>query len=76
MGRSTIEVNVDPDTADIFAGVSAAEKDKLSLLWSVLVHEYAKCPTPLRNLMDEIGEAARSRGLTAAELESILHAGG
>jgi hypothetical protein len=76
MARSTIKVSVDPDTADIFAGATAEEKDKLSLLWSVLLREYKSCPTPLKKLMDEIGKRARARGLTAEELESILHAAG
>ena len=76
MARSTIKVSVDTDTAGIFAGATAEEKDKLSLLWSVLLHEYKSCPKPLKKLMDEIGEKARVRGLTTEELESILHAVG
>ena len=51
MARSTIKVSVDPDTADIFAGATAEEKDKLSLLWSVLLHEYKSCPKPLKKLI-------------------------
>ena len=76
MGRSTVEVRVDAETADVLAGASPQEREKLSLLWAVLVREYKSCPTALQGLMDEIGEKARARGLTAAKLESILHAPG
>ena len=76
MARSTIKVRVDDDTAGIFTGASAEERDKLSLLWSVLLHEYKTRRTSLQKLMDEIGEKARARGLTARDLESILHAEG
>jgi hypothetical protein len=76
MSRSSIEVKVDAETAGVLAGVSREDKDKLSMLWAVLVHEYRSSPTALQGLMDEIGAKARSRGLTAAKLESILHAAG
>ncbi len=36
---------------------------------------YTAAPSALGKLMDEIGNKAEERGLTAEELESILHAG-
>jgi hypothetical protein len=45
------------------------------VLWGVLIREYQAAPSSLGKLMDEIGNKAEERGLTAEELESILHAG-
>ncbi len=67
-------MEVDADTAVIYQGVPAEDRGKLYVLWAVLLRDYQACPTPLRQLMDDIGGKARSCGLTSAKLESILHA--
>jgi hypothetical protein len=74
MATTVINMEVDTDTAVIYQGVPAEDRGKLSVLWAVLLREYQACPTSLRQLMDDIGRKARSRGLTPAKLESILHA--
>lgn len=73
MPTTTINMEVDSDTAVIYQAVPPEDRGKLSVLWAVLLREYKECPTPLRQLMDEIGRKAQSRGLTPAKVESILH---
>ena len=73
MATATINLKLDADAASVLKGASREDRDKLCLLVSLVLQEYKSCPTPLQELMDEIGRKARSRGLTAAKLESILH---
>ena len=47
---------------------------KLRLLLSLWLREFAVSPRPLKVIMDEISEKARSRGLTPEILESLLNA--
>ena len=72
MATATISMQLDADTALMFEQAPKEDKDKLCLLWSVLVREYEAAPGSLRSLMDQIGNRARQRGLTAEKLESIL----
>ncbi len=71
---TTITMELDADTANIFERAAPEDRNKLCALWSVLLREYRASPVPLLRLMDDIGERARSRGLTPAKLESILDA--
>jgi hypothetical protein len=72
---TTIHVEIDEATAGIYTAAPQEDRNRLSVLWGVLVREYQAAPSALSKLMDEIGSKAEERGLTADELESILHAG-
>ena len=72
MTTATINVQVDTATASVFASVPEEDRNKLSSLWGVLVHEYQVAEAPLQKLMDELGAKAKSRGLTPDTLASIL----
>ncbi len=72
---TTINMEIDETTANIYTAAPAEDRNRLSVLWGVLIREYQAAPTSLGKLMDEIGNKAEERGLTAEELESILHAG-
>lgn len=75
MATTMINMEVESDVAAFYEDAPPEDRSKLSALWTVLLREYRTCPTPLLQLMDEIGAKARSRGLTPGVLESILHAG-
>ena len=74
MTTATINMKLDADTASIFTEAPAEDRNKLCVLWSVLLREYKAAPMPLSKLMDQIGARAKARGLTADKLESILDA--
>lgn len=72
---TTINMDIDETTAGIYTAAPREDQNRLSVLWGVLVREYQAAPSAISNLMNEIGSKAEERGLTADELESILHAG-
>ncbi len=72
---TTIHMEIDEATAGIYTAAPTEDRNRLSVLWGVLVREYQAAPSALTQLMDEIGSHAEERGLTTAELESILYAG-
>jgi len=74
MTTTTINMKLDADTASIFTDAPGEDRNKLCVLWSVLLREYKAAPMPLSKLMDQLGAKAKARGLTADKLESILDA--
>ena len=74
MAQATIRMTMDSETADIFSAAPAKDKNKLRLLWSILLREYQSSPKPVLRVMDQIAARAKGRGLTADRLESILRA--
>jgi hypothetical protein len=71
---STISIEVDANAARAFREASAEEQRKLQLLLSLRLRELtAGPPRPLKEIMDEIGTEAETRGLTPEILESLLH---
>ena len=74
MTTATINMKLDADTASIFTKAPAEDRNKLCVLWSVLLREYKAAPMPLSELMAQIGARAKARGLTTDKLESILDA--
>ncbi len=70
---ATINVQVDTDTASAFAAAPEEDRNKLSSLWGVLVHEYQSAARPFQNVMDDLGRNAKARGLTPKKLASILN---
>jgi hypothetical protein len=74
MGTDTISIEVDADAARAFREAPAEEQRKLQLLLSLRLRELTSGPVrPLKEIMDEIGREAESRGLTPEILESLLH---
>ena len=74
MTTETISIEVDAETARVFAAASAEERRKLQLLLGLRLRELTMAPArPLRQIMDEIGARAAAQGLTPELLESLLH---
>ncbi len=71
---TTISMEIDESTAGIYTSAPPEDRNRLSVLWGVLIREYQAAPSALTRLMDEIGSRAEERGLTPEKLESILHA--
>lgn len=74
MSTATINMRLDATTVSIFKAAPAEDRDKLCVLWSVLLREYKAAPVPLRKLMDQIGARAKTRGLTDDKLKAVLDA--
>ena len=74
MTTATINMKLDADTAGIFTKAPVEDRNKLCVLWSVLLREYKAAPMPLSKLMDQVGARAKARGFTTDKLESILDA--
>lgn len=72
---TTINMEIDEATAGIFTAAPAEDRNRLCVLWGILIREYQAAPSALGKLMDEIGTRSEKRGLTQEELDSILHAG-
>lgn len=72
--KTSIKMELDADTAGIYASAPPEDRNRLCVLWGVLLREYRAAPSALGKLMDEIGSRAEERGLTPEELDSILHA--
>jgi hypothetical protein len=72
MSMSLIQMQLDDDAVRIYQKASQTDKRKLNLLLSMWLREYGAPEMPLADLMDEISDSARSRGLTPEILESLL----
>ena len=73
MATETVTLPIDSEAAQAFKAVSSEEREKLGVLLSAWLKEYAKSDNAsLKRAMDEMGERARRRGLTPEILESIL----
>ena len=73
MVTEPITLQIEVDAARAFRSASPDEQEKLQILMSVLMKEYAKTNSPsLKQTMEEIGESAREKGLTPELLDSIL----
>jgi hypothetical protein len=66
-------IPLDSETAQIYTQASTEDKQKLRLLLSLWLREYAVPPRPLKKIMDEISDKAQARGLTTETLELLLH---
>ena len=73
METATINMEMDADTASIFSEATTEDRNKLCVLWGVILREYKMAPTPLRKLMSELSAKVKARGLTPDELDSILN---
>lgn len=73
MQNETITLQVDADTALAFQAASPKDKEKVSLLFSLLLKNYYQSKQrSFLQLIDEISENAQRRGLTPEILDEIL----
>jgi len=73
METQTITLQVDADLAQAYQAASAKDQSKLQLLLNLWLRELFVHSMSLEELMDELGEKAQRRGLTAEKLEEMLH---
>jgi hypothetical protein len=73
MSVTTISIPLDSETAQAYNRATTEDKQKLLLLLGLWAREFVTSPRPLKTVMDEIGEKARSLDLTPEKLESLLH---
>ena len=73
MANPTITIPIDPETALAYNSATPEEKRKMQALLSLWLRELAVSESPsLQQVLDEVGQKARARGLTAEILNSIL----
>jgi hypothetical protein len=73
MANPTITITLDPQTARAYDCAAPEEKRKIQALLSLWLRELAGGRYPsLQQVLDEIGEKAKARGLTTEMLDSIL----
>ncbi len=73
MATETITIRVDTEAAEAYRAASPEEQKKIQLLLGLWLKEVASAETrSLKQLMSDISEKAKARGLTPEDLESIL----
>ena len=69
-----IMIEVSSEVAEAYQSASSQERKKIQAIVSILLQKQAdKDVDLLRELMDEISDRARARGLTPEILKSILN---
>lgn len=71
MQKITIEVS--PEIAEAYRSASPQEHQKIQAIISILLQKSGDDVAFLRELMDEISDRAKAKGLTPEILESILN---
>ena len=73
MANPTITIPLDPETARAYNSAAPEEKRKIQALVSLWLRELAAGEYPsLQQVLDEVGNKAKSRGLTTEVLDSLL----
>jgi hypothetical protein len=73
MSMETITIKVDAEVAEAYRAASPEEQRKMQALLGLWLKEVAIADAVLlKQLMSEISEKVRARGLTPEEVESIL----
>jgi hypothetical protein len=72
METREITIRVDADAAKAYAAASAEEREKIDLLLSLRLSQVTGPSAPLEQVMREISESARARGLTEDKLNEML----
>lgn len=72
METREITIRVDADAARAYAAAPPEERRKIDLLLGLRLGEVTGPYAPLKEVMQEIGEKARTRGLTEEELNDLL----
>ncbi len=76
MATATLTIQVSEEAAKAFTRVSPEDQRKIQLLLDLRLRDLTVSPLPrksLQTVMNEIGKNAAARGLTPAELESMLN---
>lgn len=68
----TITIAVDPDLADAYRAASDQDRRKLDLLLNLRLRDVTRTGESLHDVMAEITQNARARGLTPEILEELL----
>lgn len=72
MDTREIKIRVDAEAAEAYAAASPEEREKINLLLSLRLSQVTGPVVPLEQVMREISEAARKRGLTEEDLDELL----
>jgi hypothetical protein len=73
MANPSITIPLDPQTARAYDSASPEEKRKIQALLSLWLRELAASEYPsLQQVLDEVGNKAKARGLTPEILDSLL----
>jgi hypothetical protein len=72
METREITIRVDAEAAKAYASASPEEREKIDLLLSLPLSQVTAPSVPLEQVMREISEAARVRGLTEEKLNEML----
>ncbi len=73
MANPSITIPLDPQTARAYDSASPEEKRKIQALLSLWLRELAVGDYPsLQQVLDDVGNQAKARGLTAEILDSLL----
>jgi hypothetical protein len=73
MANPTITITLDPQTARAYDCAGPEKKRKIQALLSLWLRELVcgECPS-LQQVLDDVGQKARARGLTREMLDSVL----
>ena len=73
MANPSITIPLDPQTARAYDSASPEEKRKIQALLSLWLRELAASEYPsLQQVLDDVGNKAKARGLTPEILDSLL----
>ena len=72
MDTREITIRVDAEAAKAYAAASSEEREKIDLLLSLRLSQVTSPSASLEQVMREISEATRGRGLTEERLSEML----
>ena len=72
MDTREITIRVDAEAAKAYAAASTEEREKIDLLLSLRLSQVTGPSASLEQVMREISESARARGLTEDRLNEML----
>ena len=72
MDTREITIRVDAEAAKAYAAASSEEREKIDLLLSLRLSQVTGPSASLEQVMREISEVARGRGLTEERLSKML----
>jgi hypothetical protein len=72
MEVKAITIHVDAESAKVYESAILADRQKLDVLLSLRLKEFARKRRPLEAVMSDISRKAQSRGLTPEILSNLL----
>jgi ABC-type uncharacterized transport system ATPase component len=73
MKTETISIKVDSEVARVYQKASGDQKKKMEILVNLWLKEFASDKKTLKQVMDDISEKAKAKGLTLEILDSALN---